>query len=255
MNLVEQNIIVVVGDLGSGINFVKNTILLSPEVDFPNVSGSRLSTICNLVYPSALKHQKDHWVNYEYRLRFWKKYYGVDIVDLYQDINTPQVISATQNSRVVFISHWPEIALKLKKIYPDIKIVSLYAHEDTEIHWQIKTYIEKVGISRLQNFTFLNDIEQQKNNYINTHGVNEYYRLNVSNMFEIFKERAIHYQTLPGFNLSIARLQHNDWATDLARWLGINIDSAQTTTLFETWNNLHNHYLQNNWLTNNDTQN
>ena len=255
MKLVEENVIIVVGDLGAGANFVKNTLLLSPTVDFPGVVGLRLEYICSLVYPSMLKDNLNKWITQEYRLRLWQRHYGVDITDSYQDIKTPQVIATSQHSQVVFLSHWPDTALKLKALYSGIKIVSLYPANNTELRWQINAYIEKLGIKRLQNFTFLNDIEQQKNNYINEHGADAYYKLNVLNMFEILKDRINDYKDLPGYNLSIGRLHQNNWAQDLGKWLNINIDSAQATALFETWHGLQTHATENNWLTNNDNSN
>jgi hypothetical protein len=165
------------------------------------------------------------------------------------------VIAASQHSQIAFLSHWPDTALKLKSLYPGIKLVSLYPENDTELRWQINAYIEKLGIERLQNFTFLNNIEQQKNNYINKHGANAYYKLNVLNMFEILKDRINDYRDLPGYNLSIGRLQQNNWAQDLGKWLNININPAQATALFETWHGLQTHATENNWLTNNDNSN
>lgn len=255
MKLVEENIIIVVGDLGAGANFVKNTLLLSPSVDFPDAVGQRLQYICSLVYPPMLKNNLNKWISQEYRLRFWQQYYGVDIADYYNDINTPQLISASQHNKIVFLSHWPDTALKLKDLYPGIKLVSLYPANENELRWQINAYIEKLGIQRLQNFTFLNDIEQQKNNYINNHGADAYYKLNVLNMFEILRDRINDYKNLPGYNLSIGRLQRNDWATDLSKWLNIDIDPDQATALFETWHNLQPHSTENYWLTNNDKSN
>jgi hypothetical protein len=194
-------------------------------------------------------------VSFEYKLRFWKQHYDVDIVDEYADIATPSLISVTQNSAVVFLSHWPDIALKLKTLYSNIKIISLFPNNDDELRWQIETYITKVGIDRLQNFTFLTDIEQQKNNYIKSYGINSYYELNVQNMFEIMKSRAKDYCNLPGYNLSIGNLQCNNWVEELASWANIKIDLKHSTKLFDVWHSLHNQSTQHKWLNNNDKQN
>jgi len=255
MKLVEENIIIVVGGLGAGANFVKNTLLLSPAVDFPGVVGTRLEYICSLVYPLMLKDNLNKWISQEYRLRRWLQHYGTDIADSYRDINTPQVIATSQHSKIVFLSHWPDTALKLKGLYPGIKLVSLYPENDTELRWQINAYIDKLGIERLQNFTFLNDIEQQKNNYINEHGADSYYKLNVLNMFEILKDQINDYKNLPGYNLSIGRLQRDDWAAELSKWLNVDIDLYQATSLFKTWHGLQTHATENKWLINNDNTN
>ena len=255
MKLREENVIVIVGDLGAGANFVKNTILLSPSVDFPGLVGNRVDYISKLAYPNVLKQDRTKWTSFEYTLRFWKQHYGVDIADEYSNINTSKLVNVTQTSKVVLLCHWPDTAMKLKKSYPNIKLVSLFPNNDAELQWQIETYISKIGIHRLQNFTFLNDIEQQKNNYINTHGTDAYFKLNVLNMFEIMKLRAKDYRDLPGYNLSIGTLQHNNWVEELANWLNIDIDLEQSNRLFDVWHSLHTNATQHHWLENNDKQN
>ena len=51
----DNNIIVVVGDLGSGVNFIKNLLLLDDSTDWPLVkTNSRLDYFLNEIYPNTL---------------------------------------------------------------------------------------------------------------------------------------------------------------------------------------------------------
>jgi hypothetical protein len=235
----QQHIVIVVGDLGSGVNMVKNVLLLSPQVDFPKISKSRVEYIKNLVYPAQLKNNLKKWTKFEYKLRNWKTRYQVDIADFYADINTVNVITASQHSYVVFITHWPDIAMQLKTKYPNIQLVSLYAATDEELHWQINTYIEKVGIENLQNFSFLNDIDKQKIKYIDQHGINEYYKFNVINMFDVMKGRLPSYNLLPAHQISIGELHTFKWLDQLHDFLNIELDLDQARSLVKTWQDFH----------------
>jgi len=235
----QQNIIIVVGDLGSGVNMVKNVLLLSPEVDFPIAPNSRLEYIKNLVYPDQLKDNLKNWIKFEYKLRNWKSLYQIDIADFYADIDTPKVIEISQHSRIVFITHWPDIALQLKNKYSNIKLIALYPKTDKDLQWQINTYIEKLGIERLQNFSFNDNIDQQKNNYISQYGIEEYYKFNVLNMFEIMQERADSYKNLPAYQIAISDLQNAEWIDGLSEYLNINLNLDQAHSLINTWKDFH----------------
>jgi len=240
----EKNIIVIVGDLGAGTNLVKNVLSLSPEVDFPNHIESRLDYIKNLVYPDYLKNNLNQWIKHEYKLRRWKEYYDADIADQYTDIGTTKVIQTSQCSRIIFITHWVDIANALKQQYPGIQLVSLYPKNDQELKWQISTYISKIGIENLNNFTFFNNIIQQKNNYIAKFGLDSYYQFNVLNMFEIMKERVNRFKQLPAHLITIGQLQTNDWIFELSDFLNLKLNVDQAIELFVTWKNLHPPYDQ-----------
>jgi uncharacterized phage-like protein YoqJ len=240
----EKNITVIVGDLGACANLVKNVLSLSPEVDFPNHVESRLDYIKNLVYPDYLKNNLNQWIKHEYQLRRWKEYYDVCIADQYADIGTTKVIQTSQHSRIIFITHWADIANALKQKYPDIQLVVLYPKNDQELKWQISTYISKIGIEKLHNFTFLHDIIRQKNNYIAEFGLDSYYQCNVLNMFEIMKERVNSFKKLPAHMITIGQLQTNNWILELLDFLNLKLNVDQAIELFVTWKNLHPPYNQ-----------
>jgi hypothetical protein len=240
----EKNITVIVGDLGACANLVKNVLSLSLEVDFPNQVGCRLDYIKNLVYPGYLKNNLNQWIKHEYKLRRWKEYYDADIADQYADIGTTKVIQTSQCSRIIFITHWVDIANALKQKYPGIQLVSLYPKNDQELKWQISTYISKIGIENLHNFTFIDNSIQQKNNYIDEFGLDSYYQCNVLNMFEVMKERVDCFKKLPAHMITIGQLQTNDWIFKLCDFLNLKLDVDQAIELFVTWKKLHPPYDQ-----------
>ena len=241
MPMNEKNIIIIIGDLGAGSNLLKNILLLSDEVDFPNSKKDKLQDIIQTVYPAALKENLNNWLYYEYKLRNWVQWYGVDITNEYADIKTEKVLARSKNKKIVFLTHWPEIAHKLKQQYLGIKLVSLYPTTDFELLWQIKSYIDKKSIDTLQNFSF-NDPDNQKQQYIETHTLNNYYKFNVLNMFEIMKSRSHEYRDIGEFRLDILKLIDIDssWIDALSDYLGITINLDKATELLEHWKQLHN---------------
>ena len=247
----EKNIIVVVGDLGSGVNLVKNILLLSEEVDFPNCTKNRLDYIKNLVYPISLKDNLNQWIKHEYKLRFWQKYYDVDIADQYADIATEKLIKISQTSKVIFITHWVDIANRLKQKYPGVQLISVYPKNNQELQWQIATYIDKIGIENLHDFTFSNNATEQKNNYIDKFGKNSYHQLNVLNMFEIMKDRIESFEKLPAYQITVGELQTHEWILGISNFLNLKLDSGQAKELVNTWKHLHSPYSTiNPWIEN-----
>jgi hypothetical protein len=247
----EKNIIVVVGDLGSGVNLVKNTLLLSEEVDFPNCTKNRLDYIKNLVYPVSLKDNLNQWIKHEYKLRFWQKYYDVDIADQYADIATEKLIKISQASKVIFITHWVDIANRLKQKYPGVQLISVYPKNNQELQWQIATYIDKIGIENLHDFTFFNNATEQKNNYIDKFGKNSYHQLNVLNMFEIMKDRINSFEKLSAYQITVGELQTHEWILGISNFLNLKLDSGQAKELVNTWKHLHSPYSTiNHWIEN-----
>lgn len=241
----QKNIIIVLGDLGAGINFVKNTLLLSPDVDFAwQTIQSRVNFIVSSVYPSNLKEKPNNWIKHEYQLRSWKKIYGVDIADSYNDIDTESVRQVSQNKKIVFICHWPDIVNKIKKLYPDINIISLYAATDEELEWQVSQYISKIGIQSLHNFSFEGNIQQQKEKYIFEHGIDAYQKFNALNMLEILKGRKNEFNRKDYKVLNIRALQSDSWVEDIAQHLNITIDAEQAHKLSTVWRELNPSHIK-----------
>jgi hypothetical protein len=235
----EENIIVVLGDLGAGINFVKNVLLLSPEADFPfKLDGTKLDFLKSTAYPSILSEQPNQWIKNEYKLRYWKRVYGTDIADFFDDLNTPKVAEVTQTKKIVFICHWPEIANTLKTMYPGIKIVALHAKDADEVTWQVSMYIEKLGIDCMHNFSFSGDVEQQRRDYITEHGETAYQKFNALNMYEIMLERKDTYYNPAYHIVNIGQLQTDAWIPELTEKLGLEVDLAQAQDLAAKWRSM-----------------
>ena len=237
----QENIIIVIGDLGAGTNLVKNILLLNEEVDWPNVpTDNRLNFLKETAYPLHLKDNLTTWTSFEYKFRNFKGCYGVDVSDNYADLNTQLVAEKSQNNKIIFVCHWPEYAVRLKNIYPSIKLVSLYPETNFELLWQIKTYIDKVSIEKLQNFSFGENIESQKAQYINTFGEDEYYKFNVLNMIEILNKRKDLYKNIDGYAIQINSLLAEDaWIDDIGKFLNIKINKSNSLDLLNRWRSLH----------------
>jgi hypothetical protein len=236
----QTNIIVVVGDIGSGVNLIKN-LLIVPEntVWLGPPTNDRVTAIINTVYPTLLKNDMTRWLDYEYLLRTWNKVLGVDIADSYADIDTVQVRQYSQHKKIVFVTHWPEIAANLKTMYPGITLISLYPNTINELAWQVKTYILKKSIETLQEFSFSTNTE--KLDYINKFGTESYYQLNVLNMIEIMWNRHVGYKNLPGHNLKISDLWSNDssWLTNLQQ-VNPELNIVKSSLIVNNWKQLHN---------------
>jgi hypothetical protein len=240
-DLKQENIVIVIGDLGAGANLVKNILLLNEEFDWPNIqTTNRLDFIKKTVYPLQLIDNLDKWIDFEYRFRKFKSYYDVDISDNFNDINTSAVIGKSQNKKIVFLCHWPEYASRLKNTYPNIKLISLYPATNFELLWQIKTYIDKISINKLQNFSFFENPETQKLQYIKTFGEDEYYKFNVLNMIEILDRRKNSYKNINGYAIDIHSLLTNDrWIEGIEEFLNIKLNKKDSIDLLNHWRQLH----------------
>jgi hypothetical protein len=235
-DMVEKNIVILVGDLGAGTNHLKNMLLLSQQTHWPRpFVESRLEYIIQNIYTNETTSD---WLTYEYRLRIWKQCYGVDISNDYADINTPQVKEISQTQTVVFISHWPEIANRLKIKYPGIRCIGLYPASQVGFSWQIKAYINKIGIDNLQNFSFLDNIESNKKQHIDQHGIDHYHKTNVLNMIEIMRERVGNYRDTSECSISIEDListTSNNVISSMIAFTGCEIDMTAAQILHNRW--------------------
>jgi len=237
----QENIIIVIGDLGAGANIVKNILLLNEMVDWPGVATTnRLDVIKQTIYPVELANNLNKWMNFERVFRNFNKNYGVDISDNDGDIGTQLVVEKSQNKKIVFLCHWPEIALDLKNKYNSIKLVSLYPETDFELLWQIKTYIDKISIEKLQNFSFDNNIELEKQRYIDQFGIEDYYKYNVLNMIEILNDRTNSYKHINGHAIKInSLLTNDDWIDEIENFLNIKLNKSESVDLLNHWRSLH----------------
>jgi hypothetical protein len=237
----QENIVIIIGDLGAGSNVVKNILLLNKEFDWPNVQVlDRLSFIKESIYPVNLASKLDEWLQFEYKFRKFNDYYGVDISDSYGDINTQLIVQKSQNKKIALLCHWPEFATNLKNKYPLIKLVSLYPESKFDLLWQIKTYIDKVSIEKLQNFSFVDNVEAQRKQYMDKFGEEEYYKFNVLNMIEILNRRKESYKNIDGHAIKInSLLSDSSWISKVGKFLNIELDETESIDLLNHWRNLH----------------
>jgi hypothetical protein len=134
------------------------------------------------------------------------------------------------------------VTAKLIDQYPNIKRISLYPRTRAGLLWQIKTYIDKIGIENLQNFSFPDNIEENKKTYIDQHGLEQYYKFNVLNMVEIMQDRSNFYKSIDGHTIAIEDLVENNEnlvLTEMIKYAGCNVDLTIAQKIHDHWKQLH----------------
>jgi hypothetical protein len=174
---------VIVSDLGAAGNLVRN-LMLSGETDWPMVTD-KFTTILNQ-YPRNLE-LKD-WLQQENRLRFWLHYYKLDLSN---ELNFAQFLKLPQAKLPrVWLNHsafWQPDQFEMFVNHCNVVYVAPTTAHGLE--WQIRSYASKKTIPLLHDFCFEQDREQQKQQYIDTHGAEAYYLLNITNMKHIIDQR------------------------------------------------------------------
>lgn len=226
--------IVVVADLGAAGNLVRNLIMLSDQVDWPLSPASRFDTISKQYNTVELKQ----WLSIEYRLRFWKQYYNVDLSDGI-DLTLFQARNKT-TAPAVYLNHTaffqPDEYQALSQL-----VTTLYVAPVTEfgLRWQIRSYCEKKTVEKLHNFTFDNNIDQRREQYCQEHGTEEYFKLNIKNFFEIVGNRQQEFGN-PNITLETLLLESPDKVTQaLCDHLNISIDTKLVEQILTKWRNCH----------------
>ena len=109
---------------------------------------------------------------------------------------------------------------------------------------QIRSYCEKKSVEELHNFSFSDDIENQKIKYINTNGIEEYYKFNICNMKEIIDSRQKEFLTMitPKDFLSLETLLYGSFE-DITKILNVkfnqHIKTKELAVLLSKWRELH----------------
>jgi hypothetical protein len=226
--------IVVIGDLGAGTNLIRNLLLLSSDTEWP-LPNNRFNTIIQQYQPNT--KLKD-WLAIEDRLRFWKRYYGVDLS------NHIDLMLFNQRQRtdkpVVYINHSAFYQLQeYQLLVPEVDILYVAPCTEFGLAWQIRSYCEKKTVEKLHNFTFEKDAEQQKTAYCLAHDLKAYYKLNVENFKSIVGQRQKEFGSP---NITIEQLLF-DPATSLVELLesiiNVKIDVNQAQQILTVWRNLH----------------
>lgn len=232
----------VAGDVGAASNLVRNIMLLSEDVDWP-LKTSRFETIINQ-YPRRLKTNMQEWIDVEAKLGFFKRFYDVDPSHDLNWNDYKKYIKPT-NKPAVFVNHsfvWELDNFKtFAKHMPSLIVMPT---TDLGLEWQIRAYCEKKGVEIMHNFTFPNDVEKQKAQYIQDHGIEAWCRENIANMKTIIKDRRDHVINTVDNDI-ILPLEwligsHGLSAVDKIReYFDIDIDVDQATEVLTMWNSLH----------------
>lgn len=232
----------VAGDIGAASNLVRNVMLLSKDIDWP-LATPRLETVL-AQYPGKLTQNKTEWMHIEVRLRFFQQFYGFDMSQELNWNNYKMHVKDTAKP-AVFLNHsfvWElDNFFKFSEQMPSIVVMPT---TDFGIEWQVRAYCEKKGVEIMHNFTFPDNIEEQKASYINKHGSEAWYKENIVNMKAIIKERRDH--TVKTVDSKM--LLPLEWlinGTDLLtverlhERFNIDIDFEQASQVLDTWRNLH----------------
>ena len=232
--------IVIIGDLGAGSNIVKNLILLGNNVDWP-LGTDKFNTLQNH-YNKNVKLK--NWLTQEYKLRFWNKFYNIDLAD---NLNYYEYITNCSQPTlpIVFINHSAFWQIEeFDKFYNDVNLLYVAPTSNLGLEWQIRSYCEKRSVEQLQNFSFNEDIENQKIKYINTNGIEEYYKCNIRNMKEIIDSRQKKFLTMitPEDFLSLETLLYGSF-DDITKILNVkfnqDIKTKELAVLLSKWRELH----------------
>lgn len=233
----------IIADLGAAGNLVKNLCLLSSNVHWP-LNNSRFDRIKGQYSPGA---DFQNWLPTEYTLRFWKNYYNIDLSD---NLNYDEYIKkykASSGVSVVFLNHSAfyqiEEFLKFQKY---LDIVYVCPTTDIGFEWQVRSYCEKKSVNLLHNFTFDDEIDNQKNRYISKYGIESYYELNISNMRHIFKQRQTNMlEYIEPIPLELFLTDKNAaWNQLQNKCAGISsaIEKNEFDSILTAWQNLHWNY-------------
>ena len=226
----------IIADLGAAGNLVRNLMLLG-NTDWP-LATDRFTRILNQ-YPADLA--LDNWLDQEYQLRFWKQHYGLDLSDNLDNMQFSQ-LSAVELPRV-WLNHsafWQQEQFDWFSKHCNTVYVAPSTPEGLE--WQIRSYMSKKTLPLLHDFCFEHNRDQQRREYVQQHGIDAYYKLNVENMKEIIDQRQQQFwnQIPNGIKLELlltgspAQIQ-----TALEQTTGLTIDVQQIEQVVTAWRRLH----------------
>lgn len=245
-----NNIILTVGDSGSTVNFIRNLITLDDSVHWPHVELPKLEYISKTAYPKTLKNNLHGWMGKEYQLRNWERVYGIDVsndsTDEYKTVITEQVKSWLKTHHVTFMVHWLNVARSILHETPDARVITISPDTTLGFQWQIRAFIEKCGIDHVPNYTFKNDIEHEKQQFIKDNGIDVYRKTNAENMYHIIQSRIGQYKFFGqsfGLALNLEELFTESAFKKLVEKInnhcGININIVDAIQLRESWWRLH----------------
>lgn len=248
-----NNVIVLWADLGAAKNFVKNTLLLDPIVDMPIMSelptaADRLAWLQHNIYTPGFDISK--WLDHEYLLRNYQFFYGFDFTitpytgqDFDSILNDHAKQLLENHRKIVFTVHDIESVQYL--VDKGVHVTMIAPQTDFGVQWQIRAYCEKLGAEKMHNFTFPDSVEQQKQQYIQLHGQDEWVRLNLTNMRCMLTDRSKEWQqwakekNIPILSLEQVLDPTADWLDQINKMFDINVQYEEFKSLYKSWINLH----------------
>ena len=237
--------ILLIGDAGSGVDFIKNLCLLDPNIDKPEYINFKF---LNDLYS---KITFKNWPQYDNQTQYWNSRYGVDLCN---NLNYNYYIKNQVNihARAVFVNHsafWnPKDLIPFQE---EMDIVFLQPVSNPAILWQTRSYVEKTGVENLDNFSFSNRDIKQKEEYIENYGLDNYYKLNIMNMLDIRRKRLNEMSTLGLKTIEMDEVYAGsirNTINQLNTTLNLSIPLKQAITLYNQWYSLHwNYNTTENW--------
>lgn len=177
--------ILVLADLGAAGNLVKNLALLSNQVDWPLQENRFLRILDQYQSTTTLSN----WLAIEYNLRFWKKYYQLDLSDTLDWAEYNKMCADTKLP-IVFLNHSGFYQLKeFTQFKKNLQVIYICPETEHGLEWQIRSYCEKKGFDKLHDFTFESDKENQIKQHIKKYGKESYFHCNIQNMKFIINAR------------------------------------------------------------------
>lgn len=239
--------LLLLGDLGSGVNLIKN--ILFTDDDFLCPFNKK---ILDSIYDNHNANELSKtWLEFEYKTRTWQNYFGFDLSDSVVD-NLEYKIQKI-NKPTIFINHscfHNEVdRQKIVLNKNNFRIIGCLPFSTVGIEWQVRAYVEKKGIKTLHNFSFPDNVDESKQEYIKTHGEESYYKFNILNFFEAVEKnnkiiknfcKENNFELFDTDNLYKGNFQElNKFG---------NIDIAKSKVMFDKWINLHWDYsTTSNW--------
>ena len=227
----------VIADLGAAGNLLRNLMLLG-ATDWPHETN-RLARILNQ-YPPDLSLK--NWLQKEYQLRFWKQHYSLDLSD---NLDSEQYCQLpTLDVPRVWLNHsafWQTEQLAWFDEHCNIVFVTPTTQAGLE--WKIRSYTSKKTVPLLHDFCFEHNREQQQQQYIQTHGEEAYYTLNICNMKQIVDQRQK--MLLNQFHNKCIELEllltgsAEQIHTAIKQLTGLDIPAEQIGQVVTAWRQLH----------------
>jgi hypothetical protein len=124
--------------------------------------------------------------------------------------------------------------------YPNIKIISIYAHNTNAFLWQCRSAIEKLGgLEKIWNY-----LEVSKEEFLKNYSLEEYYVKNIETMYTVCnykdqKKRTIDLNCCPVPLSSMLKLDANFLTNALNNFCNITLLEGEVFEILNTWMPLH----------------